>query len=73
MMRPFNASGEPIPWAHLLNPCDIDAYPCLVRAGKYMAKGWSLFIYGADCPCCLAARLIGALVAAFALGAFAAL
>ena len=54
---------------HALNPCDYDRYRGLNAVGDSVAWLWNKFTAGTDCPCCLGFRMLGAIGAAFALGA----
>lgn len=46
-----------------LNPCDMDSHPALAPIGNFFA--W----LASDCPCCSGARIAGAAVLGFVIGA----
>ena len=57
------------PLKFMLNPCDVERHPSLAPIGDALASLYDRFTAGTDCPCCLGARLAGALIAAATLGA----
>lgn len=43
---------------HALNYCDIDRFRVLAPIGDAMHHLWRGFVYGTECSCCLATRLV---------------
>ena len=60
--QPASPNAKP-PLRYRLNPCDYERHPKLERLGELITK------LGSECRCCSGARVLGALVIGFALGA----
>lgn len=56
-------SSEPTPLKYKINPCDYERYKFLAPIGDFVA--W----FGSDCKCCSGARVLGAAIIGFVLGA----
>lgn len=61
----YDPKGEPLYFR--LNPCDMARFKFLAPVGDAMASMWYALTKGTDCPCCLASRVLGLMVAAAAL------